>query len=258
MARSQGFLVVASRDKAFHHAAIQCAESIKDHWPEAKICIATHEDWLDARTKAVADDILSPVPDHRRAKLWALPRTPYARTQYVDADMWCVHDDVRHIFDIAPGADWLATRNRAYASAVVYFTADREVHWRDGPKLHAAGKCERLEWHCGFFRYDVDIVEPLLHDWLRVLLANHANGSGKWGPQSISWWDTYAFWRCFREYEYAFTPKAYPEPDGRWQFIPSVYSRDELAGQEPVFSHYTIPHKYRRRKRGDGDIEAIR
>ena len=255
---SRGFLIVASRDRAFLHAAVQCAESIRDHWPDANICLATHEGWIDSRVKAVATDTISPVPDHRRAKLWALPRTPYRLTQYVDADMWCVHDDVRHIFDIVPGADWLATENRAYASAVVYFDSAKEIHWREGPKLHDEGKCHRLRWHCGFFRYNLAVVEPFLHDWLRVLLDNHKNGSGKWGPQSISWWDTFAFWRCFREFGYAFAPQLYPEPDGRWQFIPSVYRTEELQGTESVFEHYTIPHKHRRRKRGDGNIEALK
>lgn len=250
-----GFLIVASRDRVFLEQAIQCAESIKDEWSEARVCIATHEDWLDDSVRRLYD-VVSPVPDHVRAKLWALPRSPYRRTQYVDADAYCVHRDVRTIFEIEPDAPLLMTENRAYNSAVVYFTPDAVVHHRDGPAMHERGECERLRWHCGFFRYDLPATESLVRDWLDMLARNHRDGPGPAGGPHVRWWDTYAFWRCLREKAYGFEPRRYPFPDARWQFVEG-YRREELDGQEPIFRHYTIPGRYRNR-RGDGDMGKLR
>ena len=246
-----GFLIVASRDIAFAHAAARCALSIKDELPNAKVCVATHEEW---KTLIEADEFISPIPDHVRAKLWCLPKSPFERTLYVDADMFCVHSDAGKIFDLEPDAPLLMTENRPYNSKVVYFDKDRSYGNRQGRELHAAGKAERLRWHCGFFRYDLPKTKELMEAWLSKLDENH-NGKSPW-PKDLLWWDTFAFWRALSEHEFDFQPTRFPEPDGRWQHI-SGYRDEELGGQEPVFTHYTIPASHRKR-RGDGDFGELK
>ena len=253
MARSDGFLIVASRDHAFYDAAVRCAESIRDEWPEASICLATHEPWLDDRGRAVADDLIAPIPNHNRAKLWALPRSPYDRTLYVDADCHAVSPRIRDVFGIEADAPWLATRNRAHCSKIVHFDAERKYD-EPGPGRHT------FEWHCGLFRYDRPRCDAFLHDWLRVLLANRRSGF-KYGPRIADWFDTAAFWQCFHEKDYGWTPQAFPAPDGIWNWIGGRYGEAEALDAEgrfrhPIFVHYTIPQAVRE-NRGDGDMETL-
>jgi len=83
---SKGFMFVASFSKPYFDAAIQAADSIKDYWPEAKIALYTHEEWWDEKYRNIFDHVHLGVPVHVRAKLWALSKTPYDLTAYIDAD----------------------------------------------------------------------------------------------------------------------------------------------------------------------------
>ena len=242
---SEGFLITASREPQFYQAALHCADSIRDHYPEAKICVFTHSDWACEQLELLADTIVHPIPNHVRAKLWALPRSPYDRTVYVDAGVFCVHDDVQKIFEIEKDAPLLMTENRAYCSKVVYFTPTEEIHHRKGPELHKQGKCERLRWHWGLFRYDTEVTRQLIYDWLATLKRHHEGHTEPYAPSSMAFWDTYAFWRCFKEKDYGFEPQMFPSPDARWQYISGHYKEEELEGQEPVFEHYSIPMQLR-------------
>ena len=53
---SKGYLVVASRKPNFYSLAINCIESIKDYYPDAKCCLVTEEKFLDGR-EDIADDL---------------------------------------------------------------------------------------------------------------------------------------------------------------------------------------------------------
>ena len=74
-----GFVIVASMFEAFYKAAIELAESIKLFYPEAHITVFTsHEEWIKPTDWNHADWIVHwEVPNHIRAKLWALSQTPY-------------------------------------------------------------------------------------------------------------------------------------------------------------------------------------
>jgi len=87
---------------------------------------------------------------------------------------------------------------------------------------------------------------------------NHRAGAGPWAPASVAWWDTYAFWRAWREHgeRYDFEPALFPD-QARWQFIDG-YRREELAGAEPIFTHYTLPKAHRQGPRGNGKFEVVR
>ena len=100
---NNGFLYVGSLTKPYYDAAVMSAESIKDYWPEAKIMLFTHEDWVqEPRDSRIFDKIVTGVPAHCRAKLWALNQTIFDKTCYMDADTYCEHEDIKYIFDDLP------------------------------------------------------------------------------------------------------------------------------------------------------------
>ena len=94
---SKGYLVVASRKPNFYSLAINCIESIKDYYPDAKCCLVTEEKFLDGR-EDIADDLIF-CDDHYRAKLWGMANSPYNITMYIDADSEIEHEDIATVFD---------------------------------------------------------------------------------------------------------------------------------------------------------------
>ena len=74
---TKGFMLVASFSKPYYDAAVMCADSIKDFYPEAKIAIYTHRDWFQEEHRHLFDHVHLDIPAHVRAKLWALTKTPY-------------------------------------------------------------------------------------------------------------------------------------------------------------------------------------
>ena len=94
---SKGYLVVASRKPNFYSLAINCIESIKDYYPDAKCCLVTEEKFLDGR-EDIADDLIF-CDDHYRAKLWGMANSPYDITMYIDADSEIEHEDIAIVFD---------------------------------------------------------------------------------------------------------------------------------------------------------------
>ena len=97
MKPSKGYLVVASRKPNFYSLAINCIESIKDYYPDARCCLVTEEKFLDGR-EYVADDLIF-CDDHYRAKLWGMANSPYDITMYIDADSEIEHEDIGIVFD---------------------------------------------------------------------------------------------------------------------------------------------------------------
>ena len=65
---SNGYLVVASRKESFYRLAINCLESLKDYYPDARCCLVTEERFLDGR-EYVADDLIF-CGGNVREKLW--------------------------------------------------------------------------------------------------------------------------------------------------------------------------------------------
>jgi len=135
--QNNGFLYVGSLTKPYYDAAVMSAESIKDYWPEAKCMLFTNEPWVaERRDSRIFDKIVTNVPAHCRAKLWALNRTIFDKTAYMDADTYCESEDIKYIFDeLTDNEDMVMTANRPYNAKVVYFTNDRELrHYEDEDK----------------------------------------------------------------------------------------------------------------------------
>ncbi len=238
-----GFVIVASLKERFYQAAIECAESVKLFWPEAHITVfVDHEEWIKPSDYNVADYIVHwEVPKHIRAKLWALGQTPYKGiTCYLDADMYCQHEDVEFIFDQLPDdLDLLFTKIRPYNAKVTKLT-----------------NTEEMTAHCGMFLYrNNPHTIKLMEDWYgEYHKQNLKNPTGGWVhelggnyPDDVRVWDTFTMWRLLT---YGDSKVKWDENlHIRWNFI-NGHLDSELEGEEIVFWHYTIPQheKHTQRK----------
>jgi hypothetical protein len=257
--QTKGFMLVASFSKPYYDAAVMCADSIKDFYPEAKIAIYTHKDWFQEEHRHLFDHVHLEVPVHVRAKLWALTKTPYDITAYIDADIYCQHEDVRHMFDeIDDEHDMAMTCNRPYNAKVVYITRDEELtHYKpehkkmiETAKVHewdfeGPEGCWRMKWHCGMFVYKKnERTFKMLDMWYknyRTQIESNPkkNWPYKW-PHTLWYWDTFAFFNTNYNVDYGVKIK---EIHSKWNYIKGYRPEVELKNnEEPVFWHYTIPN----------------
>ena len=251
--QTKGFVFVASLSKAYYDAAISCIRSLKDHYPDAKIALFTHECWMEERHVGLVDELTLGIPVHIRAKLWCLDKSPFDISCYVDVDGWFVSDDVQQIWDQLPvDKDVVMTYNRAYNAKVVYHVAEnveyegapaRELrHWkRKDMDLIEQGKAHTFAWHCGFFIWRKnEKTQELWDKWLSTY-KKHNDTSDGWRPyvKSMKFWDTFAFWRVLHENPHLNDIVGAMDSQ-RWNFVNGYREDEELQGQDMVFYHYSI------------------
>ena len=129
--KSNGFVYVASVNKAFYQAALQSAQSLLDFFPEAKITLFTHEPWVCDEAREIFDQIITDgVPNHIRAKLWALAKSPYDTTLYVDCDTLINSEEISGVFYLLGDNDILFTRNRPYNAKITKLSETEEMIYR--------------------------------------------------------------------------------------------------------------------------------
>lgn len=225
--QSKGFLFVASKHKEYVNSARLGSESIKDYWPEAHTTLVVPESLYDPSLENSFDLVISgpEVPDHHRTKLWALTRTPYDVTAYVDADMECQHEDVCKIFDTFPDedADLMITKIRAYNGKI--------ASWPKGEMIY----------HGGFFVYKrkPHVVQFMQRWWDRYLEQTEQ----PWMLDTTEWpiklrpWDQFAFWWLMNVENMPLDVRII-EDDARWNFV-NGYREDE--NKDPIiFYHHTL------------------
>jgi len=254
---NEGFLYVGSLSKVYYDAALMSGESIKDFYPEANLTLFTHKDWVTDKTHQVFQNVITDIPVHCRAKLWALDQTPYAKTVYMDADTYCESEVIKDIFDELPDDhDMVMTTNRPYNAKVVFFTNKEELthykeehlpmienavvhHWEPG----ANHGVYRMKWHCGMFIYNnKPHTLKMLRMWYenyRVQIESKRNWEDKFDyPKSLWFWDTFAFWRTNFNVDYEVKIK---EIHPKWNFVRG-YRDFEKDDDGHVMFHYTIPN----------------
>lgn len=229
-----GFLIVASKYERFYKAAIELCDSIKLFWPEAHITLYTsHEEWVKPTDWNVADSIVWwEVPNHHRAKLWALGQTPYKGiTCYLDADMDCQHEDVQDIFAQLPeDLDLIFTPTRSYNA-----------------KLVKLSNTEEMTMHCGMFLYrnnpkTIKLMNSWYGEFLKQQEKTEDGFSYKYDigdyPEDARKWDTFTMWKLLNNSEHGV--KWAEDLHCKWNFV-NGYTEDELGDEERVMYHYTIP-----------------
>lgn len=226
-----GFILVASVNKKFLHSAIYSAETLKDYYPDAHVTLYTIDEWVDGNIDlSVFDNVVTEgVPNHKRAKLWALDKTPYEITAYIDADMEFMHEDVVTIWDQLPDDyDIALTKIRDYSGALVYFNKDK-------PELG------RLEDHCGFFIYrNTPKVLNFMSEWWELFRKQDAF-EWKWDtsiyPEGLRSWDQWSYWWLQNKTEHKID-RWYIEDDARWNFVKNYRSSE--TDKPIIIFHHTV------------------
>tara|TARA_B110000967_G_scaffold209852_1_gene268107 strand:- start:5807 stop:6526 length:720 start_codon:yes stop_codon:yes gene_type:complete len=231
--QSNGFLYVASVNKAYYYAAKRSAESLLDFYPEANITLFTHEEWVEPEDSELFENVITEgVPNHIRAKLWALSKSPYDKTLYVDCDTLIEHEDIVDVFNlIDTDTDVLFTRNRPYNA-----------------KITKLSETEEMIYHCGLVLYrNNSQTNRLMDAWYHnYRIQCKPDWDSTPYPYDVRRWDTFTMWNLLANTDHGVKVGEFPEPDARWNFVIG-YRDDELQGQERVIIHYTIPEseKYR-------------
>lgn len=229
--QNNGYLYVASNRKGYLRSAIYSALSLKDYHPTANVTLATEKKWITDDLYDIFDNIIE-VSDHYRAKLEALPQTPYDLTLYIDADTEIRHEDISKVFDeMTDTADIMLTKIRDYASAEVYFPAGE------------------LRDHCGVMLYrNTPKVITFMEKWWEQYKYQKDGGEKDWPfdrnlfPSSLRYWDQFAFWWLQNKTDYAII-REYFNPDARWNFLWPYEGegRHECAEEDIVIYHRTLP-----------------
>tara|TARA_Y100000389_G_C17436978_1_gene506134 strand:+ start:880 stop:1599 length:720 start_codon:yes stop_codon:yes gene_type:complete len=227
--KNNGFIYVASKHKKFIKAARYSATSLKDFWPDCNITLFTHEKWVRNEDKALFNNIITQdVPDHVRAKLWALNKTPYDLTCYIDCDTWIESEEIQSIFEQYDfKSDITITKSRRYAASI-------DPTFKGG----------ELTDHCGLFLYNnkPHTLEFMKQWWL--LYCKQNSGEWKWDidiyPEYLRPWDMWTYWWLQNKTKYKIKRSYFPDPDVKWNFV-YVYKKEELLGHNVVISHQPLP-----------------
>jgi len=220
-----GYIIVASCNKAYYESAHQLIDSLFDNDPDAKIALFTHKEWFEGDDRCDGLYLVKDCPKHKRAKLWALPQSPFDTTVYLDADAFVVHEDVTLMFDLKDN-DMMFTNIRSYSGAIDKFIGGQMV------------------LHGGAFTYDTKRCKKFLDEWWRLFQLQINN---KWWPKGIepkhrlNGWDQFPLW-WLTENNYDDIKIGIYEDDARFNFIRN-YKEDECEGEIVVW-HYTIPRTY--------------
>lgn len=212
---TKGYVIVASRKKFFYLSALNLIESIRDFYPEAKICLVAEEKLLDERA-SLADKVIH-CDDHKRAKLWGMAQSPWDITFYIDADTECEHEDIEHVFDELGDCDLMFTslpEERSYCYAELKFP---------GGQFELCG---------GVCLYDKrnPLVKEFLDDWFALTVKQYA---GDWWPTkedgtedtdlypaTLKRWDQFSLWWLVnKEPKYKDLKIGIFEDDARWNFF---------------------------------------
>jgi len=221
-----GFIIIASLNKAFYECAHNLIDSILDHMPDANIALFAHNEWTKDDDRCKDLYLVHDCPKHVRAKLWALSRSPFDTTVYLDADTFVCHDDVINMFDLN-GNDMMFTNIRGYAGKIDKFEGGQMV------------------LHGGVFAYNTKKCKEFMEDWFDLYQKQRRY---EWWPEKaepkeeLIYWDQLTLW-WLSEYKYKDTIKiGIYEDDAKYNFV-RIYKEGEAAG-EIVIWHYTIPKEY--------------
>lgn len=224
---NNGFVIIATSKRKYLISAINTAESIKDYYPEASVTLYTTPDILADNDVSMFDEVITDgVPRDRRAKLWALSRTPYDTTAYLDADTVVVSYEITDIFDQLGDSDIIFTKIRQYNSNPKGYLEDPE-YIRHGGVFVYNNKPDTLKF---------------MENWWTLWLTTRSIEDYKLAypeyPARMKEWDQFYLFYLAKHTNHNLK-LGFFEDDARWNFV-SGYLRSELNGKQPIIEHYTI------------------
>lgn len=227
---TNGYVYVASRYEKYATSAEYSALTLKDYYPEANITLFTQDHLVQSRFTDVFDNIITKdCPDSSRAKLWALPQTPYKKTLYIDADSAIQHEDIANVFDLLTDEhDILITKIRKYNGVFHTFPGGELID------------------HCGVFLYnDHPRTLTFMQQWWE-LWQKQKSGEWTWDtdlyPEDLRPWDQWSYWWLQNKTDYRIRRGYFPDPDARWNFV-NGYRPDECPKEDIVIYHHTVDLK---------------
>ena len=216
-----GFIIVASCRYAYYQAAHMLIDSLLDYMPDANIALFAHDEWTKDDPRCEDLYMVADCPNNTRAKLWALSKTPFDKTVYLDADTLVQHTDVSTMFDFE--SDLVFTNIRSYAGKIAKFIGGEMV------------------LHGGVFGYkSTPRVIQFMTDWY---IYYNKQQNNEWWPEDIHpkekllMWDQFTLW-WLTENEYSDLDISIYEDDSRYNFV-CIFKEDECKGPIIIW-HYTV------------------
>lgn len=200
---SKGFVIVATKRTQFLMGAQNLAESILDHYEDARITLFTEQQFLDdpdtQKYLTSYENVLPTPGNSNREKMWGMANSPYDLTFYIDADCEIVSEDIKDVFK--------HLGNGKYDMAYVNLTKEGARHfaeWDWGPNIYDDG-CNGIPdhlTHCGGVAlYDMrnPLIKEFMLDWYELYLKQRV---GDWNPPEFDGikkgnfrqWDQLTLW----------------------------------------------------------------
>lgn len=220
-ALTKGFIYGVGANSIFLKTAKMSAYTLRDHYPEANITLVAPARMIDDECRELFDNIICDeyVPDSVRTKLWALSKTPYDLTMYLDADTLIMSEEIASCFDQLGENDILFTRIRLYNS---------------NPKGIVPSK--DYQYHGGVFLYNRKCI-PMMVEWWDRWQQGNANWDYEYNIELRSWDQFYLYY--ILKYTDHGLKVGFFEDDARWNFVVG-YLRSELNGKSEIIRHCTI------------------
>jgi hypothetical protein len=224
MYNSKGFIYGVGAQDSFLKAAKMSALSVKDHYPEANITLCAPPRMVDAECKEIFDNIISNehTPDSIRTKLWALARTPYDLTMYLDADTQCMSEEISTVWDQIEDHDIMFTKIRLYNSNPRGVVDDPDY-----------------QYHGGVFLYNRKCI-PMMAEWW----DRWQRGQTEWDyPYTANFrhWDQFYLYYILKFTDHGLNVGVFKD-DARWNNV-AGYLSFELQGKPEIIRHCTIGRK---------------
>lgn len=224
MTASKGFLYGVGADEVYLKSAKMSASSIRDNYPDANITLCAPERMIDPECREIFDNIITGpyVPDSTRTKLWALAKTPYDLTMYMDADTVCVSEEIQTCWDQIKDNDIVFTLIRKYNSNPRGLVPDPDYRY-----------------HGGVFLYNRNAIPMMVEWWDRW-----SRGQTEWDyPYTANFrvWDQFYLYYILKYTNPGLKIGVFEE-DARWNYVVG-YLEFELRGKPAIIQHFTINSK---------------
>lgn len=241
MKNNDGFVVVASRKKAFYYSALNLIESIRDYMPDAKFALFTEPQFMDERCDDI--DYVYPCGDHIREKLYGIMHSPFDRTFYIDADCVVEHEDIIYAFDQLKNNDIVFVRLTDDEVAKRSFVEQIWEHPIDGP-----GKLTLCGGVC-LYNNSNPLVKDFMKDWHNIFMKQENEGWCPEGyPKSLMRWDQFSLWWLTNKVDKYKNLKIGKFDDNyRWNWFTSFgidsKGNHRLVNNHPIIFHHSASMK---------------
>lgn len=219
---TKGFIYGVGQNAIYLTAAKFSAYSLREYMPDANITLVAPRRLIDEECKALFDNIICDeyVPDSERTKLYALSKTPYDLTMYLDADTEIVSEEISTCFDQLGDRDIIFTNIRLYNSNPRGVIDDPEY-----------------KYHGGVFLYNRKCL-PMMAQWWDL----YQQGQTEWPypdhPSRMRVWDQFYLYYILTHTKHGLNVGVFNE-DARWNFVIG-YLIAELGGKPSIINHYTL------------------